>query len=84
MFGCELLLVSIWLRWSFSFSAFLVAVMLEASRARFDTRPEAVALFLLAGAGASASTSDAASGLVLPERGTRVTNPRSFSSRAWS
>jgi hypothetical protein len=62
MLARELLLVSMCLRRCFSFSAFLVATVLGASRARLGAESEATALFRLAGAGASgASASDAAS-----------------------
>jgi hypothetical protein len=82
MLACELLPVSISLRRCFSFSSFLVAATLRVSRARLDVDPEAAPLFHLAGGAASGiSTSDAASGLVVPVCGTRVRVPRSFSSR---
>jgi hypothetical protein len=68
------LLVSMCLRRCFSFLALRVAAALGASRTRFAPGPGVAPLFLLAGAsGASgASASDAASGFVLPECGTRV------------
>lgn len=77
-----LLLVSIYLSWSLSFSSFLVILALGDSRGRLALDPEAAPLFRLAGGAASGfSVSDTASEFDDTICGFQIKIPRSFSSR---
>jgi hypothetical protein len=79
---CLLVLVSISLRWSLSFSSFLVVLALGVSRGRLAyLEPEVVSLFRFVGGVASGSSAfDAASGLDVPACGVWSKNPWFFSS----